>query len=134
MDFSFLWIQEMPIPPHAVAALLALIIGGVQLVLPKGTFNHRTLGYIWVILMSGVAVSAVFIHTIRLWGLFSPIHLLIPLVLFSLWRGVMAARRGDIKQHQKTMKYLYFLALVITGFFTLLPGRVMYQVMFGVAG
>jgi len=43
---------------------------------PKGTRNHRTLGYIWVGLMVIVAFSGLYIHVLKLVGPFSPIHLL----------------------------------------------------------
>lgn len=134
MGFSYLWSQEFPIPPHALAALAALILGAVQLVSAKGTRKHRIFGYLWVLLMAGVAISAVFIHTIKAWGEFSPIHLLIPIVLISLWSGIQAARRGHIRRHQKIMRSLYFFALVVAGLFTLLPGRAMYHVIFGGGG
>jgi uncharacterized membrane protein len=59
---------------HAFAALGAFGLGIAQLAAPKGTLPHRTLGWTWVALMVVVAVSAFFIHTIRMWGPFSPIH------------------------------------------------------------
>ena len=59
-------------------ALTALVLGAVQLAAPKGTISHRLIGYAWVLLMVGTAFSALFIHTIRLWGAYSPIHLLVP--------------------------------------------------------
>jgi uncharacterized membrane protein len=36
-----------PIPLHALAAIAAFILGVVQLIAPKGTLPHRTLGWIW---------------------------------------------------------------------------------------
>ena len=65
-----------PIPVHAIAALVAMVLGGLQPWGPKGTRNHRTLGYIWVGLMAIVAFSGCFIHFLKLVGPFSPIHLL----------------------------------------------------------
>lgn len=131
MDLSILWAEKFPIPPHAIMALLALVIGGVQMVAPKGTVPHKALGWVWVLLMAGVAFSALFIHQMRVIGPFSPIHLLIPVVFISLWVAIRAARAGNIRRHRITMRYLYFLALVVTGAFTLLPGRAMHQVIFG---
>ena len=98
---------------------------------PKGTRNHRTLGYIWVGLMAIVAFSGFFIHVLKLVGPFSPIHLLSVLTLASLWYAIRAARRGDIKRHRQTMVALFWMALILTGFFTFWPGRVMYQVVTG---
>ena len=131
IDLQPLWAEPFPVAPHAVLAILALVLGAAQLVLPKGTLGHRFVGYVWVGLMAGVAVSGLFIHGIKLWGLFSPIHLLIPVTLYLVYHGVLAARRGDIKRHRIKMLSLFFLALVVTGAFTLLPGRIMHQVLFG---
>jgi len=36
---------------HAFAAMAAFLLGAVQLAAPKGTFPHRTLGWVWVALM-----------------------------------------------------------------------------------
>ena len=55
-------------------------------------------------------------------------------VLVMLWRGVRAARRGDIDTHMKTMRGTYFFGLIITGLLTLIPGRTMYAVAFGPEG
>ncbi len=116
---------------HAVLAATAIILGGVQFAMPKGTPTHRLLGRIWVAAMATVAVSSFFIHEIRMFGLFSPIHLLSVLTLITLWQAIRLVRRGDIARHKKAMVRLYVLALLITGAFTLLPGRLMYKVFFG---
>lgn len=128
---EFLFEQANPIPHHALAACAALLIGGVQLVMRKGGALHRFIGYTWVILMAGVAISSFFIHEIRLLGPFSPIHLLSIFTLYSLYMAVRAAQQRRIKQHRRIMQSLYFLALVVTGVFTLLPGRIMNTVFFG---
>ncbi|WP_153768810.1 DUF2306 domain-containing protein [Labrenzia sp. CE80] len=117
---------------HALAALAAFALGAVQLAAPKGTLPHRTLGYVWVILMLWIAGSSFFIYEIRLWGPFSPIHILSLLALYGLINGVLEARRKDIREHGKTMILLYTGALLIAGFFALMPGRTMYTVLFGI--
>ena len=120
-----------PIPLHALAAMLAIIIGAVQLAAKKGGTQHRLLGRIWVGLMLIVALSSFFIYELRLWGRYSPIHLLSIWVLISVSMAVYYARAGNIKRHAQIMKSLYVFALIVTGFFTLLPGRIMYQLVFG---
>ncbi|MBO9448835.1 DUF2306 domain-containing protein [Tropicibacter sp. R16_0] len=112
-------------------AIGALFLGAVQFALPKGNVLHRLTGYVWVALMAGTALTAVFIHEIRVWGNYSPIHLLIPVTLVSLYLAIKAARQGDIRRHQTIMMSLFALALVVTGLFTLLPGRAMNAVLFG---
>jgi uncharacterized membrane protein len=43
---------------HAFAAMAAFALGAVQLVAPKGTLPHRTIGWIWAGLMMAVAASS----------------------------------------------------------------------------
>ena len=116
---------------HAAAALAAFVLGTVQMLAPKGTGPHRALGRIWVALMAGVALSSFASFELRVIGPFSPIHLLSAITLVSLAAGLHAARVGDVERHRKAMLSLYVLALVLTGAFTLLPGRAMHAVLFG---
>lgn len=120
-----------PIPSHALVALLAVLLGGLQLSQAKGTTQHRLLGWIWVALMAYVAASSFLISEIKLWGAFSPIHLLSAWTLISLVMATFHVRRGNIRQHKIWMMLMYVLALLVTGLFTLWPGRVMHAVLFG---
>jgi uncharacterized membrane protein len=119
-----------PIPLHAIAAMAAFVLGVVQLAAPKGTLPHRTLGWIWVLLMALVAVSSFWIHQIRLLGPWSPIHLLSIFTLVMLPLGVWRAHRHDVNAHRWTMIGIFTGALVIAGAFTLVPGRIMHAVVF----
>ncbi len=119
------------IPLHAFAAMAAFALGLVQFAAPKGTLPHRTLGWIWVILMAVVAVSSFWIHQIRLVGPWSPIHLLSILTPIMLVLGVWYARRHKVRGHKLTMISIFAGALVIAGLFTFVPGRIMHAVMFG---
>jgi uncharacterized membrane protein len=116
---------------HAVAALAAFGLGAVQLAAPKGTLPHRTLGWIWVALMVTVAASSFWIHDLRVWGPWSPIHLLSIFTLVTLPLAVVHARRHRIDRHRNAMLAIFTGALVIAGVFTLLPGRIMHAVVFG---
>ena len=128
---DFLVTSATPIPSHTVSALLAVLMGGTQLALAKGTSAHRWLGWVWVSLMIYVAISSFFISTIQTWRGFSPIHLLSAWTLLSLAIAVFHARAGNIRQHQRWMVTLYVLALVVTGLLTLWPGRLMHEAVFG---
>jgi uncharacterized membrane protein len=116
---------------HAFAAMAAFALGIVQLSAPKGTIPHRTIGWVWVLLVLVVSVSAFFIHSIRLWGPWSPIHLLAIFTLITLPIAVLNARRHNLKQHRLAMLSIFFGALVIAGLFTFVPGRIMHAVAFG---
>lgn len=119
-----------PIPSHALVALGAIVIGAIQLLRPKGTRTHKTIGWMWTVIMAYVAISGLFIHELRMFGLFSPIHLLSVAVLVTLAGSITAIRLGNVRVHRLSMTILFYSALVINLVFTLWPGRVMHQVLF----
>lgn len=116
---------------HAAAATAAFMIGLVQLVARKGVVLHRVLGWTWVVLMLLASLSAFFIHEIKLWGAWSPVHLLAALTLVGLCNGVWQARRHDVQRHRRAMTGLFVFALLVAGLATLAPGRIMHEVVFG---
>ena len=114
---------------HMTSAILATAVGPVALWARLGAAQrpvlHRAFGYAWVTLMILVAVSAIFIHSpgsFR-WAGFSPIHLLIPFVLFNLAAAFWALSRRQIRRHRLHMQFTYLGACVAAGLFTLVPGR-----------
>lgn len=131
MSWEPLWAEASPIPSHAIAALLSLVLGIVQLASPKGTLLHKIVGRAWVVSLGFVAVSSFFIYELRMIGPISPIHVLSVLTLYSLFVGVRAAQQENIRLHRTVMRNLFWFALVITGWFTLIPGRTMHAVIFG---
>lgn len=131
MSFAPLLDAAPAIPVHAFAAMAALALGIVQFAAPKGTLPHRTIGWIWVVLMAAVAASSFGIHQIRLVGPWSPIHLLSIMVLVLLPIAVVRAHRHQVKRHSRMMIGIFSGGLVIAGLFTLLPGRIMHAVVFG---
>jgi uncharacterized membrane protein len=116
---------------HALAAIAALVIGIGQMTLRKGTVRHYIVGYAWSAFMIMVAVSSLLIYTIRLVGPFSPIHILSFLVLWTVPKAIIEARKGNIAYHKRGMTRIFWLALIGAGFFTFMPGRIMHQVLFG---
>lgn len=115
---------------HVFVAVGAFALGVGQLLMTKGTALHRRLGWVWVALMALVAGSSFFIHQLRMWGGWSPIHLLSLATLLGLWRAIVAVRRGDVRTHARIMAALFVFALVGAGAFTLLPGRLLHVVVF----
>lgn len=88
---------------HAFAAMAAFALGVVQLSAPKGTLPHRTLGWIWVALMVLVSATSFWIHDLRIWGIWSPIHLLSIFTLAMLPIAVFHARRHRVERHRWSM-------------------------------
>lgn len=119
------------IPLHAFAAMSAFALGLVQFAAPKGTLSHRAIGWTWVLLMTGVAVSSFWILEIRLVRGWSPIHLLSLFTLAVLPFAVWRAHTHRVADHRRIMISIFAGALVVAGLFTLLPGRILHTVLFG---
>ncbi len=130
MNLQPLLTSSPAIQLHTYAAVLALLLGLCQFVLPRGNMAHRVVGVSWVGLMAVVALSSFFIHQGRIIGIWSPIHLLSVLTLAMLAVAVIAIRRGNVRLHRQTMTSLFVFALLGAGAFTLLPGRIMHAVIF----
>src|SRR4030081_983751 len=105
----------LPIQLHAYAALGAFVLGAMQLAGVKGTTRHRALGYTWAALMLVVAITSFWVHEIRLWGPWSPIHLLSIFTLVVLPLAVWAAHRHAVDYHRRAMTGIFLGALVIAG-------------------
>jgi len=78
-----------------------------------------------------IAASSFWIHGFRIIGPFSPIHLLSIFTLVMLPVAVLHARHHRVERHRKAMTSIFIGAMVIAGLFTLLPGRIMHDVVFG---
>jgi uncharacterized membrane protein len=113
---------------HTVVAVAALLLGAFVLGIKKGSTPHRYGGRVWVLLMACVAISSFWIKTS---GSFSWIHLLSIGTLISLAVGVAMVRLKKINHHRRWMKNTYFGGLIIAGAFTLLPGRLIGQWLWG---
>ncbi|MEO6013320.1 MAG: DUF2306 domain-containing protein [Devosia sp.] len=131
MSLAPLLAAPLAIQIHAGAAMLAMLLGAIILFRRKGTHLHKVLGRVWAALMLIVATSAIFINEIRLVGPFSPIHLFVLLTYAGIGFAIWEIRHGRVQSHQATMKSVYLGALLLTGAFTLLPGRRMHDVLFG---
>jgi uncharacterized membrane protein len=126
--------KELPVTPiiafHMTAALGALLLGIVVLARPKGTPIHKAMGRVWVALMSATAISSFWILEIRDGAGFSPIHILSVVTLVSLAAAIWSIRRGNVRAHKINMLSA-FAGTAIAGAFTLLPGRVLGNFVFG---
>lgn len=71
------------------------------------------------------SVSSFFIHTIGGIGDFSPIHALSVWVLIAAYIAIWSARTKRFNTHRKYMAGTYLGSIVLTGFFTFSPERLM---------
>ena len=115
---------------HLVLALFALVLGTIMWLRPKGTKSHKLIGRIFVTLMFFVAVSAVFIRQINS-GQFSFIHIFVPVTFFAIFECFWYIRKKNIKGHVRAVKGMFFGALLIPGILSMMPGRVLYMMVFG---
>jgi len=131
MNLAPLLNAPLPIQLHAFAAMSAFALGLVQFAAPKGTLPHRTVGFFWLALMLTVALSSFWIHEIRLFGPWSPIHLISIYVLVMIPVAVYFARKHNVRGHARAVIGMFLGGLVIAGLFTFVPGRIMHAIAFG---
>lgn len=126
------------IQAHAFGAMVAFILGAIQLVAPKGTLPHKTLGVIWLLLMGEIAVSSIFVRPslfsdlpITQW--FSWIHIFTVITFYAIVQGTFLLLRGGptLKYHSRPFIGMFVGGLVVAGALAFLPGRIMHQVAFG---
>ena len=78
---------------HLASAIVSLGSGAVVLLMsPKGTRLHRQIGWVYVVSMLALNVTALMIY--RLFGGFGPFHVAAIVSLAGLLPGVLAARRA----------------------------------------
>ncbi|MGJ8604977.1 MAG: DUF2306 domain-containing protein [Marivita sp.] len=119
------------IQAHMVSAMLGLTIGPFVLYRSRRDRVHKVLGYVWVLAMATLALSAFWIEAFWSPFYFGPLHGFAFLTLWSLWVGVRAAINRDFAKHQTVFRSLYATGLIITGFLTFLPGRTINRMVFG---
>lgn len=115
---------------HTLTAFVALGLGIAMWVRKKGTPSHKMIGRLFVTLMAVVAFTAIFIKGLN-GDNFSFIHIFVPVTFFAIGEIFFYVRRGNLKGHKRAAKGLFFGALLIPGFLSFLPGRLMWQVAFG---
>ena len=133
-DLQPFWEASLAVQIHVVTALIALIVGIYVFSRRKGTKLHRNLGKFWVVMMALVAMSSFFIHQLKVWGLFSPIHLLSIFVLGSLVQAIWMARTGNIEAHRRIMAGLFSGGLILAGLLTFGRDLLMHRIFFGSGG
>jgi uncharacterized membrane protein len=136
--FAALKLEERmsPIYIHALFALLAVPLGLYILLTQKGTKKHKLIGRIWSLFLLIVSFTAIFIQAITP-GQYSLIHLLIPWTIGSLIYSIWSIRKFQntkLAKYKKAHKYsmigVYVGALLVAGLFTLMPGRLFYEILF----
>ncbi|MBL6598029.1 MAG: DUF2306 domain-containing protein [Alphaproteobacteria bacterium] len=113
---------------HLGAALVALVLGIINLASVKGTPRHRAIGWIWIAAMLAVTLPSFGLREINPGG-FSWIHGLTVTTLVAMVGAIVAARRGRVRAHKQMMLGMMS-GLTIAGVFTLMPGRFLGNLLF----
>jgi uncharacterized membrane protein len=113
---------------HVVTVAMALVLGAIQFVLPKGRAVHRTFGWLWAAAMFSTAIATFFIRDMRD-GQFSPIHIFSVMTFIGVPLALWLAR-VKVMSHARAMVGLY-IGLVIAGVTAIAPGRVIWNMFFG---
>lgn len=112
---------------HILLAVSSMALGLFQFLRKKGSVQHKNLGWVWVVLMAGVGITAVFLPE-RKQGTF-PLTILLTLwIAIGLPMAIIAIKRGNILLHRAFMMGLYIGGLAIAAAFTFTPGRLLYKV------
>lgn len=140
MNLEPLFTAPIPVLIHLATILPAFIIGTWLLFFStKGSTIHRSMGKIYLTLMSITAVAATFISTpasgfpyVSVGSMrFGPIHLFVPLTVWGVYSALAGVRKGDIAQHRSAMRGLYVGGMLIAGVLAFTPGRVLQRMIFG---
>lgn len=107
---------------HLSTVSLALAIAPIQLLRPKGDRVHRMLGRVWAVLLLVTALISFDIRVLND-GKLSPIHILSVVTIVCVPTMVWAARTRRIRVHQGFARGITIGALLVAGYFTLLPSR-----------
>lgn len=130
MNLQPLFDASLAVQIHVATVIPATLLGAYLLLGRKGTPKHRLLGRGWMVLMAITSLSSFFIHDLDQFHGFSLIHIVSVLTLVSIGCAIAFARAGNIRAHKITVRGMYFGGIFIAGGFTLLPGRLMNEVVF----
>ncbi len=138
MNFTPLLEASWVVQVHAFAAMAGFFLGLIQIVAPKGTLPHRSLGVVWIGIMTIVAGTSIFIYRETepgepFWARYSFIHIFTIVTIFGIISGVQILLRGGplLKRHAWPFISVFIGGLVIAGGFAFMPGRLMHEVVFG---
>ena len=128
-----LWYETLSFM-HLGAIAPAFLMATFMMVTKKGTEVHKLIGRIYMVLMLFTAMVTLLMSAQvgpRLFNHFGFIHLLSVLVLYCVPSAYWAIKNGNVKRHRWSMIGLYIGGLIVAGGFTLMPGRMLGNVLFG---
>ncbi|MDC1340616.1 DUF2306 domain-containing protein [Oceanospirillaceae bacterium] len=128
-----LWYETLSFM-HLGTMAPAFLMATFMMVTKKGTEVHKLIGRIYMVLMLFTAMVTLLMSAQvgpRLFNHFGFIHLLSVLVLYCVPSAYWAIKNGNVKRHKWSMIGLYIGGLIVAGGFTVMPGRMLGNVLFG---
>ncbi|AKT50769.1 DUF2306 domain-containing protein [Arsenicicoccus sp. oral taxon 190] len=107
------------IASHAVAALVVLLLGPLQIWRRRRDRAHRYLGRTWAVAMVVTCLTSFLIHPHG----FSWLHGLSLVTLGSLTLGIVGIRRRDVRMHTRNLIGSYLGTVAAFAFAALVPTR-----------
>lgn len=99
---------------HLIVALLAMIAGATVLAAPKGTRRHKTIGYVYVVLLILVCGSAMGIY--RLTGRFGIFHVSAIVGFLTLAGGMIPMLLPSLERQKKAV-HVWFMYYSVLGLY-----------------
>lgn len=109
---------------HLATIGVALVLSPVILLRRRGDKWHRRSGYVWAAAILATAVASFWIRGANP-GRLSSIHLLSAFTLMLLPLVILAARRHRVAAHRLGIQAAVAGTLLVAGFFTFVPGRIL---------
>ncbi len=134
MDFAPFFQANLAVQIHVIAALFAAPTGIAIFMMRKGTRRHKMIGRAWFTAMAIIAISSFGIQQIKVWGGFSPLHLLSILTLVTLCTSIVAARHGNIGAHRSSLISLFVGGIGVAGAIAFSRGLLMSRIVFPETG
>ena len=119
---------------HLITVVPCFFIGGMLLMIKKGTKIHKGFGRVYMVLMMFTAMVTLFMPAEvgpTLFDHFGWIHSFSFLTIYTVPTAYTAIKKGNVKSHKRKMILLYIGAIIIAGGFTFSPGRYLHEVFFG---
>lgn len=107
---------------HLATVMTPLALTPVQLLRRRGDTAHRFIGRIWAASLLATALLSFGIRDLNPGGL-SFIHIFSAVTVVTVPMLVLAARDHRIARHRSAVRGLVTGALLTAGYFTLIPGR-----------
>jgi len=97
---------------HTMIAILAMLLGSLVLLRPKGTASHKRIGYAYVVSMILLNGTSFWMHT---FGTFGPFHFAAVMSLACVLAGIIPALRRENNEWLK--RHYYFMGGSVIGLY-----------------